>query len=112
MKARSLYLLGDLSGARDGIGQMLDRYVPPAKRSHIARFQYDQRVLARITLARVLWLQGYADRALREIVDTVEMAGSIHHTSDSGSRSVRRRLSGRPDDWRSRSRRTIYRDAA
>ena len=78
MKARSLYLLGDLSGARDGIGRMLDRYVPPAKRSHIARFQYDQRLLARITLARVLWLQGYADQALREIVDTVEMAGSIH----------------------------------
>jgi predicted ATPase len=80
MRARSLHLLGDLSGARDYIGRMLERYVPPARRSHVARFQYDQRLLARITLARVLWLQGYADQALREIEDTVEMSGSIHHT--------------------------------
>jgi predicted ATPase/DNA-binding winged helix-turn-helix (wHTH) protein len=80
MKARSLHLLGDLAGARDYIGRMLDRYVPPARRSHVARFQYDQRLLARITLARVLWLQGYADQALREIGSAVEMSASIHHT--------------------------------
>jgi predicted ATPase/DNA-binding winged helix-turn-helix (wHTH) protein len=80
MRARSLHLLGDLAGARDYIGRMLERYVPPAKRSHVARFQYDQRQLARITLARVLWLQGYADQALREIGNAVEMSGSIHHT--------------------------------
>ena len=80
MKARSLYLLGDLSGARECVGRMLDRYVTPARRSHVARFQYDQRLLARITLARVQWLQGYADQALREIADTVDKAASIHHT--------------------------------
>jgi predicted ATPase len=80
MRARSLYLLGDLADARDDIDRMLDRYVPPAKQSHVARFQYDQRLLARITLARVLWLQGYADQARREIANTVEAAGSIHHT--------------------------------
>jgi predicted ATPase/DNA-binding winged helix-turn-helix (wHTH) protein len=80
MRARSLHLLGDLGGARHYIGRMLDRYVPPAARSHVARFQYDQRLLARITLARVLWLQGYADQALREIETAVEMSGSIHHT--------------------------------
>jgi predicted ATPase len=80
MKARSLYLLGDLTGARDYIGRMLDRYVPPSRQSHLARFQYDQRLVARITLARVLWLQGYADQALREIGDTVEMARSSNHT--------------------------------
>jgi predicted ATPase len=79
MKARSLHLLGDLAGARDYIGRMLERYVPPTKRSHVVRFQYDQRLLARITLARVLWLQGYADQALREIETAVEMSGSIHH---------------------------------
>jgi predicted ATPase/DNA-binding winged helix-turn-helix (wHTH) protein len=80
MRARSLHLLGDLAGARDYIGRMLDRYVPPTKRSHVARFQYDQRLVARITLARVLWLQGYADRALREIENAVDQADSIHHT--------------------------------
>jgi predicted ATPase len=80
MRARSLHLLGDLAGARDYIGRMLERYVPPARRSHVARFQYDQRLLARITLGRVLWLQGFADQALREIAAAVEMSGSIHHT--------------------------------
>jgi predicted ATPase len=80
MRARSFYLLGDLDGARVSIDRMLDRYVPPAKRSHVARFQYDQRLLARITLARVLWLQGHADRARQEIASIVEAAGSLHHT--------------------------------
>jgi predicted ATPase/DNA-binding winged helix-turn-helix (wHTH) protein len=80
MRARSLYLLGDLVRARDYISRMLDRYVPPTKRSHVARFQYDQRLVARITLARVLWLQGYADQALREIESIVDQAGAIHHT--------------------------------
>jgi predicted ATPase len=79
MRARSLYLLGDLAAARNHIDRMLDRYVPPTKRSHVARFQYDQRLVARITLARVLCLQGYADRALREIDATVAQADAIHH---------------------------------
>jgi predicted ATPase len=80
MRARSLYLLGDLARARDHIDRMLDRYVPPIKRSHVARFQYDQRLVARITLARVLWLQGFADQALREIDSTLDQAAAIHHT--------------------------------
>jgi len=80
MCARSLHLLGDLAGARQHVDRMLDRYVAPAQRSHVARFQYDQRLVARITLARVLWLQGLADQALREIADTVEQAASVHHT--------------------------------
>lgn len=80
MRARSLHLLGDLAGARDNIDRMLVRYVPPTKRSHLSRFQYDQRLAARITLARVLWLQGYADQALREIENTVDAACALHHT--------------------------------
>lgn len=79
MRARSLYLLGNPAGARRHIDRMLDRYVPPTKQSHVARFQYDQRLVARITLARVLWLQGYADKALREIETIVEQACAIHH---------------------------------
>ncbi len=80
LRGRALYLLGDLPGARDNIARMLDRYVPPTKRSHLARFQYDQRLMARITLARLLWLQGHADQARREIDDSVQEAVSMHHT--------------------------------
>jgi predicted ATPase/DNA-binding winged helix-turn-helix (wHTH) protein len=79
MRARSLYLLGDPAGARQHIDRMLNLYVPPAKRSHVARFQYDQRLVARITLARVMWLQGYADEAVREIEDSVREATAIDH---------------------------------
>jgi predicted ATPase/DNA-binding winged helix-turn-helix (wHTH) protein len=80
LRARALYLLGDLAGARDNVSRMLDRYVPPTKRSHLARFQYDQRLMARITLSRLLWLQGNADQARREIEDSVQEAASMHHT--------------------------------
>jgi predicted ATPase len=59
---------------------MLGRYTTPVSRSHVVRFQFDQRVTARITLARVLWLQGLADQALREVKDNIEHAVSINHT--------------------------------
>jgi predicted ATPase len=59
---------------------MLARYISPNRRSDISRFQFDQRVTARITLARVLWLQGSVDHALREVESNIESAISINHT--------------------------------
>jgi predicted ATPase len=59
---------------------MLAGYVRPASRSDAVRFQFDQIVTARITLARVLWLQGYADRALRVIEDNIAEATALNHT--------------------------------
>jgi predicted ATPase/DNA-binding winged helix-turn-helix (wHTH) protein len=76
----SLHFLGDQTGARQHITRMLDRYVTPVNRSDVVRFQFDQRVTARITLARVLWLQGFADEALRTIASNVDDALSIGHT--------------------------------
>ncbi|MEJ0065603.1 MAG: winged helix-turn-helix domain-containing protein [Caulobacteraceae bacterium] len=80
MRARSLYLLGDLGGARTHVERMLDTYVPPLRRSHLARFQYDQRVTARITLTRVLWLQGFPEQALRLGSSNIEQALALNHT--------------------------------
>jgi predicted ATPase/DNA-binding winged helix-turn-helix (wHTH) protein len=80
MRARSLLFLGALADAQDCVDQMLDRYAPPVKKSHLARFQYDQKLLARITLARVLWLRGCADQARREIVSIVDEAVLLNHT--------------------------------
>jgi predicted ATPase len=79
MRARSLHFLGDQAGAYMYIKRMLDSHVPPANRSHMARFQYDQRMTARITLARVLWVQGSADQALHTIESNVEDALSLGH---------------------------------
>src|SRR3712207_6117154 len=79
MAGASLHFLGDQAGARERIERVLRHYVAPIRRSHAVRFQFDQRVTARITLARVLWLQGFPDRALREVEANVTAALSLGH---------------------------------
>lgn len=79
MKARALHLLGDQPAAERHVRRMLDIYRPPSNGSHLARFQYDQRITARITLARVLWLRGKGEEALREIDDMVDAALAAGH---------------------------------
>jgi len=74
LRARSLHMLGRQGEALSELTVMLDRYVAPALRSHVARFQYDQSVLARVTLGRILWVQGYPDRAFREMASNITQA--------------------------------------
>ncbi len=76
----SLLMLGRLDEAQTNIDAMLSRYVPPAQRSHVARFQYDQRSTARITLARTLWLRGHADQASRDVADNLAEVMASDHT--------------------------------
>jgi predicted ATPase/DNA-binding winged helix-turn-helix (wHTH) protein len=75
----SLYYLGDQAGARLHTERMLERYVAPKNRLHIIRYQFDQRVMAHITLAGILWLQGFADQAMRLAESTVDEAAVIDH---------------------------------
>jgi predicted ATPase/DNA-binding SARP family transcriptional activator len=75
----SLHYLGDHASARRHLESMLGRYVPPARRSHAIRFQYDQRVATRMILARILWLQGFPDQALRTAQSNVEDARALDH---------------------------------
>jgi predicted ATPase/DNA-binding winged helix-turn-helix (wHTH) protein len=75
----ALHFLGSQSSARQHIERMLASYVAPVHRSHAVRFQFDQRVTARITLARVLWVQGFADQALRCLETMVADALSTNH---------------------------------
>ena len=58
---------------------MLERDVAPPNRSDIVRFQFDQRVITRITLSRVLWLQGFADQAMRTVERGIDDALAIQH---------------------------------
>ena len=74
-----LHFLGDQTNARRHIEHMLARYVAPAHRSHIIRFQYDQRVAGRADLALILWLQGFPDQAMRAAQNTVDDARAIDH---------------------------------
>jgi predicted ATPase len=74
----TLHWLGQQSQARSAMEEMLAAYnVPPSP--HAVRFQFDQRVTARIILARVLWLQGFADQALVEVRATVDYAKGLDH---------------------------------
>lgn len=80
MIGATLHFMGDQVGAREHIDRMLRRYVAPPNRSHIVRFQFDQLVTARITVARALWLQGCADHALRDVEGTIADALGLNHT--------------------------------
>ena len=61
----ALLALGDLEGARRHIEHMLCRYV--TRTSHIIRFHFDQRLLAHSYHSLILWLQGFADQAMRSV---------------------------------------------
>jgi predicted ATPase/DNA-binding winged helix-turn-helix (wHTH) protein len=73
----ALLALGDLKGARRHIERMLSGYV--ARGSHIIRFQYDQRLLAHSHHSRILWLQGFADQAIRSVERLVVDARASDH---------------------------------
>jgi predicted ATPase/DNA-binding winged helix-turn-helix (wHTH) protein len=76
----ALLALGDLEGARRHTERMLDHYV--ARRSHIIRFQYDQRSLARSYHSLILWMLGFADQAMRSIeCNLVDAHDSDHPVS-------------------------------
>ncbi|HEY2539307.1 MAG TPA: winged helix-turn-helix domain-containing protein, partial [Stellaceae bacterium] len=75
----SQHYLGDLPSARRHLERMLTRYVPPVQKSHIIRFQTDQRMAARLYLARILWMQGFPDQAMRAAHSSVEDARAANH---------------------------------
>ena len=77
LRGKSLHFVGDLAGSRRETEQMLELYEP--QRSHLVRFQYDQRLAAQVVLARNLWLQGYADRALALVEEMVAEAQAFDH---------------------------------
>src|SRR5216683_1912110 len=79
MRGKSLRYLGDLVGSRREIEQMLERYAPPPQRSHLMRFQYDQRLVAQITLVRGLWLQGHAEQALVLVEQMITEGLALEH---------------------------------
>jgi predicted ATPase/DNA-binding winged helix-turn-helix (wHTH) protein len=83
LRGKSLHFLGDFAGSRRETEQMLELYEP--RPSHLVRFQYDQRLTAQITLARDLWLQGYADRALALVEQMIAEAQALDHTLTFGA---------------------------
>jgi hypothetical protein len=79
MMGESEYLVGNLSGARGHIERMLSRYDASNRSSHIVSVPIDQRARARALLARVLWLQGFPDQAMRTAESSIEEARETNH---------------------------------
>jgi len=79
MMGLSLHYLGDQVNARRHFERMLGHYVAPRRRSHMIRFQFDQRVTAHIALAEVLWLQGLPDTAMHAVESNIDEAGALRH---------------------------------
>jgi predicted ATPase/DNA-binding winged helix-turn-helix (wHTH) protein len=74
MVGYTLHLLGDQPQARQYLERMLSRYEAPVIGSKIIRFVFDQRAMAQCFLARILWLQGLPDQAMRQVKDIVDGA--------------------------------------
>jgi predicted ATPase len=80
----SEYYLGDLPSARRHIERVLARDVDPAQKWQIFRFEVDQWAAARVSLARILWLQGLPDQAMRTAEGSVGDAQATNHAISVG----------------------------
>jgi predicted ATPase len=58
---------------------VIDGYGARDHRSSAGRFLFNPKVSARIAQARILWLQGYPDRAMRTAATSVEDARATQH---------------------------------
>jgi predicted ATPase len=79
MTGTSLHYLGKQTDARRHLESALSGYVTPAHGRHPNRYQFDQRVTARATLARILWLQGLPEQAMHSAKISVEEAQATEH---------------------------------
>jgi hypothetical protein len=74
----SQHYLGDQKSARRHLERVLaDDDI--LHRRHVIRFQVDPQVVARVILARILWLQGFPDQAMRTAESSVEDARAANH---------------------------------
>ena len=78
LTGNTLHYAGRQPEARACFERVIELYAPPDDQRHARWFVYDQRLLARARLARVLWLQGFPDRARdtgQQSLDEAEAAG-------------------------------------
>jgi predicted ATPase/DNA-binding winged helix-turn-helix (wHTH) protein len=75
----SHYYLGDHISGRQHIESMLHGYSNLTKHTHIVRFQFDQTIVAKTILARILWALGQPDTAMARVRELVTEAQSTNH---------------------------------
>ncbi|QTH12418.1 helix-turn-helix transcriptional regulator [Pseudomonas corrugata] len=82
LRVLALHFAGDQGAARQDAEQVIQRL---AQNGHLSRFthgfgvQYDQSVASLTTLARILWLQGFAEKARRAANLALQIALQINH---------------------------------
>ncbi len=79
MLGLTLLVLGEHKNALHHIDHMLERYVTPSDGSHLARYQYDQKVAARSYKSVILWIRGLPDQAVRLAEYNIDEADAINH---------------------------------
>jgi predicted ATPase/DNA-binding winged helix-turn-helix (wHTH) protein len=77
--ATALHYLGDQNTARQHIDRVLARLGELGQRSQTIRLRFDMRVSTHYFQARILWLQGFADQALRAVEQNIEEGRAIGH---------------------------------
>jgi predicted ATPase len=75
----TLHVLGDQPGARRHLEPLVGSHFMTARPSHISLYQYDHRVVLDCYYARVLWLQGFGDKAKGLTEKLVDYARTIDH---------------------------------
>jgi predicted ATPase/DNA-binding SARP family transcriptional activator len=74
-----LHVLGDQPGAWRHVEPLARGDFAAARRSHIVRYQFDQRVVSQSFRARILWLRGFPDQAMRAGEGIVDYARAQDH---------------------------------
>jgi predicted ATPase/DNA-binding winged helix-turn-helix (wHTH) protein len=80
MLALALHLTGDHGTARRHVDNQLRAIGQPLAVLSDRASQFDHRVTAHAVLGRILWIQGYAEQALREAREAVDVAESTGHS--------------------------------
>jgi hypothetical protein len=75
----TLQYQGKQREAHHCLERVIQHYVAPTDQRHTIWFHYHQRVLAQAMLARVLWLQGFADQAVDEARVSLDEAKATDH---------------------------------
>jgi predicted ATPase/DNA-binding winged helix-turn-helix (wHTH) protein len=79
MIGTSHHLLGDQFIARSSLERVVANYVTSDKRAQVVRFQLDPLLTARVLLARILWLQGFPEKARLTADSSVNQALTTRH---------------------------------
>ncbi len=77
--ATTLHYLGDQNRAHHHITRTLSRLTDLSPKPQVIRFRFDLRVSAHYFQARILWLQGLGDQALRVVEQNIEEGRASGH---------------------------------